>query len=136
MAQLLRLEAVRFKAKINDDQRHGLPRQFHSSVRVDPAVLGFDQFEVGVGPIAVASDQIRPLVFAICQCYSRGSAFLDFDFFYGGIVANIPAHFFKFANKAVHQSARTAHGKVNAPSFFHKMDHGINGRNRQRVSAH
>ena len=59
VAEFFGFGAVGLEAKVNHKHRHRLLGQLHPQIAVPEAVLGFDQFAVGVGPVAVRNHHVR-----------------------------------------------------------------------------
>ena len=140
VAELFGFGAVGLEAKVDHKHRHRLLGQLHPQVAVPEAVLGFDELAVGVGPVAVGDHHVRVHHRAVGEGNARGDFFAallaDVDFGDFGVVADLAAQILKLFHKALHQCPGAAHGKVDAPGFFHEVNHGVDGGHREGVAAH
>ena len=124
-----------FITEINHHQRHGLLPELDQCIAVYPPLRFVDQLQIGRRIISVGYHDIRSNFFSTCQSNTLGNALVHQNTFDWRVDSQRAAHLFELGDKRGYQCPGATLGIMNTPSFFDKMDHGINGRHLHRIAA-
>ena len=92
------------------------------------AMLGSDQIFVSPSSVCIADHNVGRNEFAVGQFNTTGFAVFNANLRHWRIAGQLNAARFQQAHHALHDGARTAHGRVNAPCALQRINQCISGR--------
>ena len=124
------------RPEIDHEERHAVSHPLHLPVGVFAPVFGFDQVQIGEGHVGVRHDRIGLHTLAGCQADTLRATVRNEDFSDLLLIMEAAAHVFNQLHQGVDDGARAAHRVMHTPLPLQIMDHRIDGRGVEGISAH